>query len=63
MLTPEQEHMLLWSIKESYGMLGQREQEALAESLASERDGALLDKLLEMLQRVQAVAGGPQYMN
>lgn len=48
-LTPEQEHMLLYSMKEVYQSLEKsdpRQAEALIDSLAREQDGQLLDKLL-----------------
>ena len=49
-LTPEQEHMLLYAIKEVHTKMDSREQEALIEALA--KDGSMLEKLLEMHQRV-----------
>ena len=59
-LTPDQEHMLLYAIREVHSAAEKAgTSEQLVEALAREADGALLGKLLEMYERVQTVAGGP----
>ncbi len=59
-LTVEQEHMLLYSIKEAYiaAQADPRQEDALVEALAKE-DGQLLEKLQQMYLRVQASPGFP----
>lgn len=59
-LTPEQEHMILYAIKEVWNGAGDgRQQEMLIDQLAKEQDGQLLEKLLQMQERVQSMVGGP----
>lgn len=51
--------MLLYAMKEVVGSTTGEQEAALIDALARDGDGALLDNLLGMLERVEAVAGGP----
>jgi hypothetical protein len=62
-LSTEQEQLLLFGLKDIYDFASRsdpKQAEAMVENLA--QDESLLDNLMSMLERVQALQGGPQYM-
>ena len=63
-LSIEQEQLLLFGIKDAYAHMEKvgdfQAIDNMVESLA--QDEALLDNLVSMVERVQSLQGGPQYM-